>query len=312
VRIVITGGTGLIGQVLTARLASQGHRVFILSRSPGRAPCPSLSSEVLAGVEIVKWDARTADGWTEYVSGADGIVNLAGASLDRRWTPRYKRVIRDSRLNAGRAVVQAVEQAISKPRVIVQASGAGYYGPRGHQIVSEAAAPGAGFLGQTAVAWEASTAPVEDLGPVPSSVRRVVIRSGVVLSAHGGALPRMMLPFHFFVGGPLGSGEQWLPWVHIEDEVRAIQFLIETEAASGPFNVTAPHPVTNAEFSRVLGQTMGRPARFPVPSFVLRLLLGEMSTVVLEGQRAVPERLLDLGFTFRYEKLGTALRDLID
>lgn len=311
-RIIITGGTGLIGQALAARLASQGHHTLILSRSPERAPYPSTGSEIHAGVEIAQWNARTADGWTEYVNGADAIVNLAGASLDRRWTPHYKRVIRDSRLEAGRAVVQAVEQASSKPRVIVQASGAGYYGPRGDDIVSEAASPGTGFLGQTAVAWEASTAPVKDPGPSPSSVRRVVIRSGVVLSADGGALPRMMLPFRFFVGGRLGSGEQWLPWVHIEDEVRAIQFLIKTEAANGPFNVTAPHPVTNAEFSRVLGQVMHRPTWFPVPSFVLRLLLGDMSTVVLEGQRAVPKRLLDLGFTFRYEDLHPALRDLID
>ncbi len=311
-RIIITGGTGLIGQSLTARLSSQGHQVLILSRSPEGAAHPPRASHDRPGVQIARWDARTADGWTELVNGADAIVNLAGASLDRRWTPHYKRVIRDSRLHAGRAVVQAVEQASPRPGVVVQASGAGYYGPRGDQIVSEAASPGTGFLGHTAVAWEASTAPVEDPGPSGAGVRRVVIRSGVVLSAEGGALPRMILPFRFFVGGPLGSGEQWLPWVHIADEVRAIQFLIETEAASGPFNVTAPHPVTNAEFSRALGQAVRRPARFPVPAFVLRLLLGEMSTVILEGQRAVPRRLLDLGFTFRFGELHTALRDLLD
>lgn len=311
-RIIITGGTGLIGQALATRLASRGHRILILSRSPERALHPSASAAVHAGVVIARWDARTADGWTEYVNGADAIVNLAGASLDKRWTPRYKGVIRDSRLNAGRAVVQAVERATCRPRVVVQASGAGYYGPRGDELVSEAASPGSGFLGRTAVAWEASTAPVEDPGACSSGVRRVVIRSGVVLSPDGGALRRMMLPFRFFVGGPLGGGDQWLSWVHVEDEVRAIEFLIETEAASGPFNVTAPHPVTNAEFSRALGQAVGRPARLPVPSSVLRLVLGEMSTVILQGQRAVPRRLLDLGFTFRFAELDTALRDLLD
>ena len=311
-RIIITGGTGLIGQALTARLASQGHQVLILSRSPERAAHPPPASDAQAEVQIAQWDARTADGWTKFVNGADAIVNLAGASINRRWPPDYKRVIRDSRLDASRAVVQAVEQASCRPGVVVQASGTGYYGPRQDETVSEGASSGTGFLGQTAVAWEASTAPVEDPGPSGAGVRRVIIRSGVVLSAGGGALPRMVLPIRFFVGGSLGSGEQWLPWVHIADEVRAIQFLIETEAVSGPFNVTAPHPVTNAEFSRALGQAMRRPAHFPVPSFVLRLLLGEMSNVILEGQRAVPQRLLDLGFNFRFEELPIALRDLLD
>ncbi len=305
-RIIITGGTGLIGQALSVRLVSEGHEVLVLSRSPARAP------DALAGVQVARWDARTAEGWVRFASGADAIVNLAGASLATRWTPHSKRVIRESRLNAGRAVVQATAQATSKPGVVVQASGAGYYGPRGDEALTEEAPPGPGFLGQTAVAWEASTSPVGESGCTQPGSRHIVIRSGVVLTPKGGALPRMMLPFRFFVGGRLGTGNQWLPWIHIDDEVRAIQFLIETAAASGPFNVTAPKPVTNREFSRVLGQVMHRPALFPVPSFVLQLLLGEMSTVLLDGQRAVPQNLLDLGFTFRFPDLEAALRDLLD
>ncbi len=301
-RIIITGGTGLIGRALGRSLASDSHEVIILSRSPECAPDFAADR-----IQVARWDARSAQGWAELADGADAIVNLAGAPLNRRWTPRYKRIIRESRLNAGRAVVEEVEQASTRPRVVIQASGIGYYGPRGDETITEEAGPGSGFLGRTAVAWEASTAPVEELG-----VRRAIIRSGVVLSTDGGALPLMMLPFRFFVGGALGDGDQWLPWIHIDDEVRAIRFLIQEPAARGPFNLSAPDLVTNAEFGRTLGRVMGRPALLRVPAFALRLILGEMSTVVLEGQRVVPARLKQLGSNFRFTSLEEALRDVID
>jgi uncharacterized protein (TIGR01777 family) len=299
-RVLITGGTGLIGRALSASLISDGYQVIVLSRNPED------NQTLPKGVRITGWDARTAGGWGHLADGADAVVNMAGAPLNRWWTPRYKRIIRESRVSAGRAVVEAVEQAAAKPRVVIQASGIGRYGPQGDEIVTEEAGPGHGFLGQTAVAWEASTAPVEDFG-----VRRAIIRSGIVLTTDGGALPLMMLPFRFFLGGPLGSGEQWLSWIHIEDQVRAIRFLIQNPAAQGPFNVTAPNPVTNAEFSRRLGNAMDRPAFFRVPAFAIRLALGEMSTVVLHGQRALPEELLRLGFTFRFPELRQALDSLI-
>ncbi len=299
-RIIITGGTGLIGQALTANLAADGHEVIVLSRRPESAP------PMPAGVRVVQWNARTADGWGHLADGADAIVNLAGASLNHHWTPRYKQIIRDSRVNAGRAVVDAVEKAEERPRVVIQASGAGIYGPHGDEVVTEEARAGDGFLGRTALAWEASTAPVETLG-----VRRAIIRSGVVLSNEGGAFPLLALPFRLFVGGPLGNGDQYLPWIHMEDEVRAIRFLIEDGAAAGPFNLSAPHPVTNTAFSRLLGKVLHRPAFFRVPAFAIRLALGDMSTVVLHGQRAIPERLLDLGFQFRFPDPEPALRDLL-
>jgi hypothetical protein len=299
-RIIITGGTGLIGQALSTNLAAEDHHVIVLSRSPESAP------PMPAGIRVVQWNARTTDGWGDLADGADAIVNLAGASLNRRWTQRNKRLIRDSRLNAGRAVVDAVEKAETKPGVVIQASGAGAYGPRGDDLVTETTSFGGGFLGRTAMAWEASTAPVETSG-----VRRAVIRSGVVLSNQGGAFPLLALPHRLFVGGPLGSGEQWLPWIHMEDEVRAIRFLIENEPAAGPFNLSAPQPVTNAEFSRLMGKVMHRPAFLRVPAFAIRLVLGEMSTVVLHGQRAIPERLLALGFQFRFPDPEPALCDLL-
>jgi hypothetical protein len=299
--IIITGGTGLIGRSLSASLTADNHEVTVLSRSPGRA------SAMPDGVSVVGWDARTAEGWGQLADGANAIVNLAGAPLNRLWTSRYKQLIRDSRLNAGQAVVEAVEAARSRPSVVIQAGGVSLYGPRGDELITEEEEAADTFLGRTAVQWEGSTAAVESLG-----VRRAVVRSAPVLSTRGGVFPLMALPFRFFVGGPLGSGRQWFPWIHLEDQIRAIRFLIENEAAVGPLNLTAPDTVTNAEFSRVLGRVMQRPAFFRVPAFALRLALGEMSTVVLDGQRAVPGKLRDLGFTFRFPTLEVALRDLLD
>jgi uncharacterized protein (TIGR01777 family) len=306
-RIVITGGTGLIGRALAADLAGDSHEVIVLSRRPERAIA------LPTGVRAERWDARTAEGWGHLADGAEAIVNLAGENpagsgfFPSRWTPERKRRIRESRLRAGLAVVEAVEAAMYKPRVVIQASGAGYYGSRGDEEVTEETPPGNDFLARVACEeWEPSTAPVEALG-----VRRVIIRSGVVLSTEGGALPRLLLPFRLFVGGPLGSGRQWLPWLHIADEVAAIRFLMEKETASGPFNLVAPHPLTNAEFSRVVGRVIGRPAFMSVPGFALRLLFGEVANVLLEGQRAIPWRLLDLGFTFRFTEAEVALQDLL-
>lgn len=260
-----------------------------------------------AGVRCERWDGRTANGWGSLVDGADAIINLAGENIGAgRWTDKRKRAILDSRLNAGQAVVQAVEAAAHKPRVVIQASAVGYYGPHSDEEVTEDTPPGSDFLAQLTQDGEASTAGVEALG-----VRRVVIRTGVVLSKDGGALPRMMMPFRFFAGGRLGNGRQWFPWIHIADEVGAIRFLVENDAARGPFNLSAPVPLTNAAFTRLSGRRLKRPASMAVPAFALRLLFGEMATVLLDGQRAIPRRLLQLGFTFRFPEAGPALADLL-
>jgi uncharacterized protein len=306
-RIIITGGTGLIGSALAASLIADQHQVIVLSRSPDR------DHGLPTGVEVVGWDARTAAGWGHLADGAGAIVNLAGANLagegffPSRWTDERKRLIRDSRLNAGRAVVEAVEAAAQKPAVLVQASGVGYYGPHGDELLDESTPAGGDYLARLAAEdWEPSTAPVEAMG-----LRRVIVRSGAVLSAEEGALPRLVLPFRLFVGGPMGSGRQWFPWIHLADEVAAIRFLVDHEQASGPYNLTAPDPSTNAQFARTLGRVLGRPSLIPLPGFALRLAFGEVSSVLLEGQRAVPRRLLDLGFRFRYPDAESALRDLL-
>ena len=300
-RVLITGGSGLVGRAFAANLARDGNEVIILSRRPERI------IGLPAGVSAKWWDGYTIEGWSSLVDGTDAIINLAGENISSgRWTDERKRGILGSRLNAGRAIVQAVEAAAHKPRVAIQASGVGYYGPCGDEEITEETPPGHDFLSRAAVDWEASTAPLEALG-----VRRVVIRTGVVLSTAGGALPRMLLPFRLFAGGRLGSGRQWFPWIHIADEVGAIRFLIENETANGPFNLTAPVPLSNAEFSRLLGQRLRRPALMPIPGFTLRLLFGEMATVLLDGQRAIPRRLLQLGFTFQFPEAGSALRALL-
>ena len=300
-RTIITGGSGLIGRALAAELATAEHEVILLSRAPGQV------GGLPAGVRAVGWDGRTAEGWQDLADGATAIVNLAGESIAAgRWTAARKQRIADSRHQAGAAVVQAVAGAETRPQVVIQASAVGYYGPRGDETITEDAAAGDDFLARICVPWETSTEEVERL-----DVRRAIIRTGIVLSSDGGALPQMMLPFRLFAGGPLGSGRQGFPWIHLADEVQAIRWLIEREDASGPFNLAAPETLTNAEFGRVLGRVMRRPAFMPTPGFALRLVLGELSTLLLDGQRQVPQRLLDHGFTFRFPTAEAALHDLL-
>lgn len=300
-RIIITGGTGLIGRALAANLVADGHEVIVLTRNPTR------TTRLPAAVKLVKWDAATATGWGDLADGADAIVNLAGEGIaDGRWSQQRKEGIYTSRVNAGAAVMQAIEAADRKPKVLIQSSAVGYYGPSTDKILTEDAAPGSDFLSQVCFDWEASTAGAESLG-----VRRVVIRTGIVLSNEGGAWPKIVLPFKLFAGGPIGSGRQYWPWIHLDDEVAAIRFLIENPEASGVFNLSAPTPLSNREFAAKLGAVMGRPAFFPAPGFALRVVFGEMSTVLLDGQRAVPQRLEQAGFRFRYPDAEAAFKALL-
>lgn len=310
-KYVISGGTGLIGSALVESLARDGNEVIVLTRSPEK------HQHVLpGGATAIRWDGRTTQGWGHVVDGADAVVNLAGETIAgetlldvifKRWTPERKARLLSSRLEAGRALVQAIADAQRKPRVLVQASAVGYYGDRGEEELTEDSAPGADFLAGVVREWEQSTAPISQDG-----VRQVIIRSpGVVMSLKGGALPFLLLPFRLFVGGPLGNGRQWFSWIHIQDEVAAIRFLIENSNANGPFNLVAPEIVRNRQLSSLIGKVMRRPAFIPMPRFFFNILIGEKTDFLLASQKQLPKRLNELGFPFQYPSLETALRDLL-
>ena len=298
--ILIAGGTGFIGSALTHSLVADGHKVWILTRDLARfAPAE--------GVQPVSWDGRSSQGWLDTFSRMDAVVNLAGETIGSwPWSAERKKRILDSRVAAGRAMAEAFDRASSKPAVLIQASGIGYYGPLGTQPVTEADRPGTDFISQVAVAWEDSSSQVDAL----PGVRRVIIRTSLVLDKKQGVLPLMALPVRLFAGGPLGSGRQGVSWIHIDDEVGAIRFLLENQAARGVFNLSAPQPVSNAEFIRKLAKTLGRPYWLPAPAFALKLALGGMSTLLLDGQFALPKRLLDLGFKFHFERVENAFQTL--
>lgn len=305
-RILITGGSGLIGRELTRGLLANNHEVIILSRNPGRV------QNLPAGARAVQWDAQTADGWLAEAEGADAIVNLAGENLagegllPERWTAAKKEAILRSRANAGQAVVDAVQKATNKPRVVLQASAIGYYGVHGDEKLDENSPAGDDFLAHVCREWEASTAPVEEMG-----VRHVITRIGLVLSEDGGPLPSILLPYKLFIGGPLGNGRQWWSWIHIQDVAGAMQFLIEHPEAAGPVNLTAPNPLTNNAFGKTLGQVLGRPHLIPVPALALRTLFGEAATVIVDGQRVLPTKLESYDYAYQFSDLKPALQDLL-
>jgi uncharacterized protein (TIGR01777 family) len=294
-RVVLAGGSGLIGSALARRWRDAGREVVILSRSP--AP------RAAERVREIGWDGRTRGDWAREIDGAELVVNLAGANLaGARWTPARKRLLRDSRLEPTRALVAAIRAASAPPAAYLQASGVNYYGARGDEIVDETTPRGEGFLADLCVEWEGASAELDALG-----VRRVLLRNGVVLSLEGGALPRMARPFRLGLGGRLGDGRQWFSWIHLDDVVGAIDFLASHREARGAFDMTAPEPVRNRDFTRALGSALRRPAPWIVPGPALKLLFGELSEVLLAGQRVVPRRLVDAGYVFSYPRPEAAL-----
>lgn len=299
-RVIVTGGTGLLGRALSIEMAGRGHEVIVLSRDPSRA-----ADRLPAGVRAERWDARSAAGWGGLVDGHTAIVNLAGESIGGRWTAEGKARIRGSRLDAARAVAEAVRDAAEPPAVVVQQGGVGYYGPRGSEPLTEDAPAGTDFAARVVADAEAAIAPVAEIG-----TRLVLTRTAVVLAREADALRRLLLPFRLFAGGPLGSGRQIFPWIHVADQTAAMRMFVEDERARGAFNVIAPGAVTNAEFARTAGRVLGRPSFLPTPAPAIRLLLGDQATIVLDGQRPVPDRLTALGFTFRYPELEGALLDV--
>jgi uncharacterized protein len=284
-KVAVTGATGTIGHEVVQLLVARGDQAVAVSRDPGSA-----------GMEAMSWDELD-------LSGFDGVIHLAGAPLDQRWTDARKALIRDSRVDGTRRVVDALRAAEPRPRVLVSQSGEGYY-PRGDALVAEDSPPGTGFLSEVIQAWEAEARKAEELG-----VRVVTTRCGVVLARAGGALPTMLTPFKLGVGGPVAGGSQPFPWVHVADAAGALVFMLDTDAARGPVNVVAPDKHTNKTFTKALGRAIHRPTVFPVPRLALSLLYGEMGSTVTEGSNPDPAKLQSLGYRFSHPDLDGALRD---
>lgn len=296
-KIVIAGGTGFLGTALVRALASD-HDIVILSRRP--------SPSSAARVSVVPWTPDGSAGpWITSLEGAGAVINLAGESIAaRRWTAAQKMRILDSRLLATRNLAAAIASASRPPAVLVSGSAVGYYGPLADDIATEDHGPGADFLATVCVKWEGQA-----LAAASPRTRVVLLRTGLVLDRTDGALPKMLPPFWIGAGGPVGSGLQFWPWIHLADWVGLVRFALEGTSVSGPLNVTAPNPVRNRDFARTLGRVIHRPAVLPTPGFALKMLLGEMAEgLLLSGQRAIPARAEQLGFQFRYRDLEPALR----
>lgn len=296
-KVLIAGGSGFMGGHLIGSLIADSHQVWVLSRIP---------TKTIKDTQVIGWDGRTMDGWGPLVNEMDAVINLSGLSLyNWPWTKSKKQQFVDSRVEPGRALATAIKNATHRPDVFIQISGINYYGLRGEGIADENTPPGDDYLSQLTVAWENATKPVEEVG-----VRHVVCRTAVVLADDAILLWLMALPVRLLVGGPIGNGEQALPWIHIDDQIGAIRFLMESPVARGPFNLIAPQTTSNAAFMRTLAKVLRRPYWFRVPAFLLRLVLGEMSVTVTEGRYSRPERLFEIGYNMRYVKLEEALRNI--
>ena len=303
-QIVVTGATGTIGRALVTRLRERGDHVIVLTRSADSAR-ETLGTDINA----VEWSDPTgtpAPG--DALRGADGVINLMGEPIAQRWSGDTKERIRSSRVEGTANLVAAIRALgpDERPKVLVSQSAVGYYGPRGDEPLDETAGPGSDFLAEVVVAWEAAAQAAEADG-----LRVVETRTGVVLSETGGALAQMLPPFKAGVGGPVAGGRQYLPWIHLDDVVGGLLFALDSSTATGPINLTAPEPVTNKAFSKALGKVLHRPAIAPVPKLAIKALYGEMSVIVVTGQRAVPKRLTELGYTFAKPDLQPALADVL-
>ncbi|MHB8798095.1 MAG: TIGR01777 family oxidoreductase [Thermoanaerobaculia bacterium] len=293
-RVVVTGGTGFLGRALVAALVGRGDEAVVVTRAPSRAELPP-------GARGTGWD-----GLATAVDGAVAVVNLAGETIAQRWSPAAKARIVGSRAQAAERVGAALRAAKNPPAVLVNASAVGFYGNRGDEELTEESLAGSGFLAETTLAWERAAREA-----VPDGVRLVLLRTGFVLGEEGGGLSKMLIPFRFGLGGPLGSGRQWVPWIHRDDLVALLLAALDDARYEGPVNATAPAPVPMKELAAALGRVLRRPAFAPAPAFAIRAAMGEMAALVLDGQRALPAQALALGFRFRFPDLEPALRDLL-
>jgi uncharacterized protein (TIGR01777 family) len=297
-KITVTGATGLIGRALIEALTRDGIEVIALSRRVHVTSHP---------IQTAFWDPANGQLDASVLESADAIVHLAGETISNRWTRAQKQRIRRSRVESTRLIVEAAKKLTQPPRVFVAASAIGFYGDRGDEELDETFPAGSGFLAEVCRDWEAEAARAQDFG-----ARIANLRIGVVLSTKGGALAKMLLPFRMALGGPMGSGRQWISWVHIDDVIGAIRLVLNRDDLSGPINTTAPQPVRQAEFAKELGRALRRPALAPAPGLALRLILGEMAqSLLLEGQKVLPRRLEEAGYSFQYPNLPQALADIL-
>ena len=299
-RVTVTGATGLIGPSLVASLRERGAQVTVLTRDPARARAR------LGDVEAVGWEMLDGPAPMQALDERDAVVHLAGEPVAQRWSARVKRAIRESRALGTRNLVEGLALAPARPRVLLSSSATGYYGAHGEEPLDEDAPPGSDFLARVCVEWEAAAAAARELG-----ARVVQLRTGVVLDPAGGALAKMLPPFRLGVGGPVAGGCQYISWIHAQDVVGMMLAALEDERWSGPVNATAPEPVPNRAFSKVLGRVLGRPALLPVPALALHALYGEMAEIVTTGARVMPAKALVLGYEFAHPQLEQALRSAL-
>ncbi|HKW89135.1 MAG TPA: TIGR01777 family oxidoreductase [Candidatus Acidoferrales bacterium] len=300
-KILVSGSSGFVGTALCASLRREGHTLGRLTRSG------SITASGYAD-EAIRWEPPTGSLDLAAMEAADAVVHLAGASIaSGRWTQAKKELLRASRIDSTRHLVGGIAKLKHKPRVFICASAIGYYGDRGHEILTESSAPGNDFLSRLCVEWEAAASEAERIG-----IRVVMLRFGIILDAHGGALPRILLPFRFGAGGRLGSGKQWMSWIALEDVVAIIHHAIGNDSLRGPMDTVSPNPITNIEFTKIVAKVLHRPALFPAPRFALRLALGEMADALLfSSQRVIPEKLAELRYSFRHPDLQEALRSIL-
>jgi len=298
-KILITGGTGFVGTQLTSRLIKDGHEVTILTRSLKR------SGEAPRGISYLQGDPNQKGPWQEAIKNHDGVINLAGASIFSKWTEEHKKAIRESRVNTTRNIVEGIPSHPEKPFTLFSTSAVGYYGFCGDEELVEDSAPGNDFLARIALEWEGEALKAREKG-----ARVVITRFGIVLGEKGGALSQMIPLFKKYIGGPIGSGKQWFSWVHIKDLAEAFVFLMKHPEISGPVNLCSPNPVRNKDLAKALGKALHKPSFLPAPGFMVKFVLGEFGSVILEGQRVIPRRLLEKGFVFQYPDIDKALQNV--
>jgi uncharacterized protein (TIGR01777 family) len=305
-RVFVTGGTGLVGSRLVKKLHAGNHETVVLTRRPDVA-----REKYGTFVTVVDGDPSRPGNWMDSASAADAVVNLAGENIfARRWNDTFLREIRDTRVNSTENVVRALgrfpRSADGRPKILINASAIGYYGPHGDEELTEASPPGNDVMADVCVVWEAAAQKAESLG-----VRVSIVRIGIVLDKMGGALQKMLTPFRMYAGGPVGNGKQWMSWIHNEDLAAMVVLALENGQASGPINGTAPDPVRNRDFARALGRALNVPSFMPTPAFGLRVVLGKVAQVVTTGQKVLPKRAQELGFAFRFPHIEEALRDAL-